>query len=228
MIAGRLLSLSTVALVGVLGIVFAAWSGFTNPDVAGQQLEAAAQNSAAAPNFTDTINESESLTGSNEAILVHEVVHYEAPDRQEAVETTRIAGIPNPYSYTRTLTQIGNSCWTTVSGPAELEPLACRTANSHPLRFDLADAWSDVTDNDGTYSLGAAATHQFLSHILSTPFGMASFEARISGSYMNWQRIAFVTSTQDGTFQIVETAELSDIGSSPSVIRPSGPATATA
>jgi hypothetical protein len=228
MVAGRLLSITTVLVLGVLGAGFAAWSGLTNPQVAGEQLQVAELNTAAASNFTITIDEVEDVVGTSEVATIHEVVHYQAPDRQSVVENTQVAGIPDAYSYKRTRTQIGDSCWTTVSGPQGLEPLACQASELSPHPLTTAETRSSVTYSNGVYSLSAAAARKFLSRSISGPIGMATFEARLAGLYLGWQRVSFNVAQANATFQIVQISQLSDVGTTPSIATPPGPPTATA
>jgi hypothetical protein len=226
MMGARSLSVLSVAFLTLLSAGSAAWSGFTNPNVAAVQLQIARENLAAASSFTAVVDVTESVFGTSEVGTVHQVVHYQAPDREFIFETGHEDLGVRSLSYTRTLTQIGDSCWTTVSTSA-VGPFACQTSTVQVLPFSAAEL-SSVTDNDGLYALSGSAAELLLKQLDPGPTGMAAFEARIAGEYISRTRVSFVFSQSNAAIGVVQTTQFSDFGSSPPIVVPPGPPTAIA
>jgi hypothetical protein len=227
-ISGRHLSVASVAVLGCLGAGFGAWSGFTNPPIAGVQLQIASQNLAAISSFTATVDETESVVGTGEVVTIREVVHHQAPDREFVMETTHVAGVEIPYSYSRTLTQIGGSCWTTVSGPRNVTPLTCSASNVRVKPLSNPQTQSSVTYNNGTYSISPNVAQKYLKASTPYPIGMVTFEARIDGEYVSWEHISFVLAVSGATIDVVQTTQFGEFGSAPPVTAPEGAPTAIA
>ena len=231
MIAGRRMSLASVAILAALGTGFASWSGFTSPEIAGVQLQIASENLAAASSFTSIIDETESVFGSSEVIIIHEMVHHRAPDRLSVVDTVHYTGAGvTHYSFTRTLTQIGDSCWTTIAGPTRpgnLKPLGCSASTLRHVSLSSAETQS-VTEHNGTYYLSSTVAEKYLSQYVPYPIGMVKIEARIEGEYISWQRISFELAASNATIDVVETTKFSDYGTTPPIPTPPGPMTANA
>jgi hypothetical protein len=226
MIAGRYLSIGSLAVMSVLGAGFAAWSGFTGPEVAGAQLEAASANTAAT-SFVEITDSTESVIGTVEVITTEDMNTSDPPDRIRLIRTGRVTGVDQDYSYRLTLTQIGNACWTTVEGPARLPAIQCEAlrVRAEPLMHALTG--SDVTDRDGIYSLSSASCERFISPLVGAPVGMCSFEATIGGSFLSWQRLSFITSVRGESVIVVQNTRLSHFGDVSPITTPPGPPTAT-
>jgi hypothetical protein len=226
MTAGRLTSIASVLAVGVLGAGFAAWSGLTGPQVAGVQLRSAAQNSAAS-SFVAIVDATESVTGTDEVITTQDTTVREAPDRATQIRSGEVTGIDNDYSFRLTLTQVGNSCWTTERPPGE-HPLECQMSRIRPMPPPLADTETGVTVEAGTYSLSPAASESIITSQISGPVGMSSIQYRISGSYLSWERVSFNVSVSGADLEILETLRFSHYGDVPPIATPPGRPTATA
>jgi hypothetical protein len=225
MIGGRYLSIASVLSVAALGAGFGAWSGLTGPQVAGAQLEAASVNTAGT-SFVAVVDVTQSVVGTIEVIRSHDVNVWQPPGRASQIETVAVTGADHDVSYSRTITRVGDSCWTTVEGPASLKPLLCTKVNVRPMTS--AETASGVTDVDGTYALDAAASQKFVSAGTSGTVGMCAVEARLSGSFITWQQISFTVALTSATVEVLETARFSHVGHAPPIATPSGPPTATA
>ncbi len=226
MTAGRYLSIGSVVAVGVLGAAFAAWSGLTGPTIAGVQLTAASENTAAS-SFMATVDATESVIGTDEVITVLDMNVREVPDRATVVREGEVTGVAQDRSYRLTLTQVGDSCWTTVEPPGT-KPLECEMSRVHVMSLPAADTTSGVTVEDGTYSLDPVACRRFISAEVSDSIGMCSVGFRISGSYISWERISFYEAISGANIQVVETIRFSHYGDVPEITTPAGPPTATA
>ena len=223
---GRYLSVGSVVAVGVLGAGFAAWSGLTGPVVAGVQLAAASENTAAS-SFMATVEATESVIGTDEVITVVDMNVRQVPDRATVVRNGEVTGVAQDRSYRLTLTQVRDSCWTTVEPPG-MEPLECGMSRVHVMDLPGADTTSGVTVEDGTYSLSPVACRRFITADVSDPIGMCSVQFRISGSYISWERISFYEAISGANIQVVETIRFSNYGDVPAITTPAGPPTATA
>jgi hypothetical protein len=229
MISGRQMSLASVVVMASLGAGFGAWSGFTNPQIAGVQLQIASENLAAVSSFTATVDETESVVGTAEVLTVREFIHHQGPDREFVMETTHVAGTQVPYAYTRTLTQIGDSCWTSVSGaPPGVKPLGCSASTVRVKPLSEPEIQSAVTYNSGTYSVSPTVAQKVLKASIGDSIGMVTFEVRIEGDYVSWEHVSFDLAISGATIDVVQTTQFGDFGSGPSVTTPIGAPTAKA
>jgi hypothetical protein len=226
MIGGRYLSIASVAAMSVLGAGFAAWSGLTGPEVAGVQLEAASANTAAT-SFVEKTDSTESVIGTVEVVTTEDTNISDPPDRIRLVRTGRVTGVDQDYSYRLTLTQVRNACWTTVEGPARLAPIQCEALRVRAEPLTNVATGSDVTYRDGIYSLSSVSCERLIDPLVGAPVGMCSFEAEISGSFLSWQRLSFITSVKGASVIVVQSTRLSHFGDVPPIATPTGPPTAT-
>jgi hypothetical protein len=230
-IAGRNLSLGSVAVLAALSASFGAWSAASGPAVAQVQLSDAAQNLAAATSFVEVANQTEGVIGTADQDQIHEVVDYQAPDRQSVTLTIRAtSSVRDSYSV-QTLTQIGSSCWTHSTG-TQVSPLPC-SGQAHQ-RFLGAlqelELSRGVTDVGGTYFLSPKDSAREIQDVSSGEFsvGMTSVEVRISGDTVSSIRLSFNTGIKGGTILIDDVISFMDVDHGPAVVAPTGPPTATA
>ncbi len=229
MIAGRTLSLGSVAVLACLSASFGAWSAVTGPAVAEVQLSDAAKNLAAATSFIEVASETEAVIGTADQEQIRQVVDYEGPDRLSVTQTIRLTTAVRDTSFVRTLTQIGSSCWAHSTGGQPLLP--CGDAAQH--RFNEAlqrlELSSGVTEDGGTYVLSprySAAEIQILSQG-QLSIGMPSVEVRISGDTISWERLSFDAGVTGGSILIDDAITFTDVDHGPAVVEPAGPPTAT-
>jgi hypothetical protein len=222
MAAGKLESILSLVVLTALAVGFGAWSGLTGPELTSVDLQVASADLASASGFLATQNITESVVGSDEVVTVQESVDWQAPDRVALTQTTRVTDESGDYTYVRTLTQIGDSCWSVVvRGPADLKPLAC-TTQSNRLKILTAAETAGAIENDGVYLLSPGGGDAYLSSRKLEAFGMVSIEMRISGDYLSWQRFAFDESVSGANVEVVEVVGFKDVGNAPPVARPSG------
>lgn len=228
MISGRNTSVASLALLACLGVGFGAWSGLTGPNVAGMQLQVAGDNVAAASSLSEASDITESVIGTPEVVTLHETRVRNAPDRVAFVETVHISGAGPAYSYTRTLTQIGDSCWTTIASARKVEPLPCEASTLRIRPLTAAETASGVTSSDGTYSLSQHVAVEYLETSVSFPIGMVTFQFRITGDYVTWEHVGFDEALDGATVIVDQTTRFADFDRAPRILEPAGPPTATA
>lgn len=231
MIAGRNLSLASVAALAALSASFGAWSAASGPAVAEVQLSDAAQNLAAATSFVEVADQTEGVIGTAVQEQIHEVVDYQAPDRQSVTMTIRLTTAVRRASAVRTLTKIGSSCWAHSTGSLG-SPLPCSgQARQHFLEALLKlQSSSGVTEIGGTYFLSPQASTNELEALSAGQFniGMASVEVRISGDTISWERLSFDAGVTGGSILIGDVISFTDVDHGPPVAQPAGSPTATA
>jgi len=230
-IAGRNLSLGSVAALAALSASFGAWSAASGPAVADVQLSDAAQNLAAATSFVEVADQTEGVIGTAVQEHIHEVVDYQAPDRQSVTLTVRLTTAVRRTNSVRTLTQIGSSCWTHSTGSPG-SPLPCSDqARRHFLEALLKlESSSGVTDVGGTYFLSPQDSSHEIQALSAGQFniGMASAEVRISGDTISWERLSFDAGVTGGSILIDDVISFSDVDHGPPVVQPAGQPTSTA
>jgi hypothetical protein len=227
MTSGRNLSIASLAALTSLGVGFGAWSGLTGPNVAGVQLEIAGRNLAAASSLSEVIDITESVIGTPEVVTIHETVIRNAPDRIKLAEHVHVSGAGPDYSYTRTLTQIGGSCWTTVSSSQMIQQLPCEASTVRIRTLTAAETDSGVTDSGGVYSLSQKVATEYLRRSVSSPIGMVTIQVRITGEYVTWEHVAFYETVSGGTVIVDQTTQIANIDHAPRILEPAGPPTAT-
>ena len=223
--SGRDLSLGSVALVAVLSAAVGIWSGLSGPKVADVQVHQAAANLAAASSFVVNIDETVSEIGTSEQAKIDEVVHYQAPDRQWAVQTIRSSQSES----VKTITQIDASCWIHSTGPAP--PFTCQRTSLQSLLGSLRalEKPTGVTNVAGTYAFSAKDSAAIISSVSGgQAFGMPAVEVRITGAVISWEHISLDTSESGASILIDEVIRFSQVGSGPPVVAPHGPPTETA
>jgi hypothetical protein len=230
-IAGRSLSLGSVALLAALSASFGAWSAESGPAVADVQLSDAAQNLAAATSLVEVADETEGVIGTAAQAQIHEVVDYQAPDRQSVTLTIRATTpVRDTYSV-RTLIQIGPSCWTHATGTQE-SPLPC-SRQAQQQFFDALqklESSSGVTEVGGTYFLSPKDSRTEIQGLSpgELSVGMASVEVHISGETISSIRLSFNAGVKGSTILVDDAITFMDIDQGPAVVEPAGPPTATA
>ncbi|MGO9344515.1 MAG: hypothetical protein ACLP6E_18665 [Acidimicrobiales bacterium] len=231
MIAGRNLSLGSVAALAALSASFGAWSATSGPAVAEVQLSDAAQNLAAATSFVEVADLTEGVIGTADQEQIHEVVDYEAPNRVSVTQTVRVTTAVRHTSSDRTLIQIGSSCWTHLSGSPG-SPLAC-SGKTRQRFLDVLlrlESSSGVTDVSGTYFLSRQDSTTEIQTLAAGQFsiGMPSVEVRMSGDTISWERLSFDAGVTGGSILIDDVINFMDIDHGPAVLQPAGAPTATA
>jgi hypothetical protein len=231
MVPGRSLSIGSLALLTALAASFGAWSATSGPVVAEVQLRVAAENLAAATSYVEVADQTESVIGTAEQEQLHEVVDYQAPNRDSVTLTARVNTSAGQTVSTQTLTQVGPSCWTHSTG-ASGASLGCSLQGRQRSLVTLKDFEnsSGVTDHAGTYVLSPQESARVISAGSSSSItvGMATVELRISGDSISWERLSFDAGLSGASVLIEEVITFSDVGRAPAVVAPAGPPTATA
>jgi hypothetical protein len=225
MSSGRDLSLGSVALVTVLAAAVGIWSGLSGPKVADVQVHQAAANLAAASSFVVNIHQTDSEIGTDEQADFDEVVHYQAPDRQWAVQTIR----SNQSESVQTITQIGASCWIHSTGPST--PFTCQRTSFQSLLGSVRalERPTGVTNVAGTYAFSVKDSAAIISSESGgQAFGMPGVEVRITGAAISWEHISLDVTEKGASILIDEVVRFSQVGDGPPVVAPPGPPTETA
>ena len=169
------------------------------------------------------IHQTESVVGTDEQVQIGEVVHFEAPDRQWAVQTVDSA---NSHSVKR-ITQIGASCWISTTGPAT--PFPCEASSIQHLIGNIKklETVSGVTNDGGTYVLSEKDSASLLNSEASSQLsvGMAKVTVRISGDYISSEHLSLDAAEDGASILINEVLNTSDVGNGPRVVAPPGPPT---
>jgi hypothetical protein len=230
--SSRAFSLGSIALVGVLSASLGLWSAFSGPKIADVALHDAAANLAAAQSFVIELHQTESVVGTDEQVQIGEVVHFEAPDRQWAVQTVDSSNSGNSANShsVKKITQIGDSCWISTTGTAT--PFPCEVSSIQHLLGNVKklETVSGVTNDGGTYVLSKKDSASLVSSEASgqLTLGMAKVKVRISGDYVSSEQLSLDAAVDGASILINEVLNISDVGTGPRVIAPSGPPTETA
>jgi hypothetical protein len=224
--SSRALSLGSIALVGVLSASLGLWSAFSGPKIADVALHDAAANLAAASSFVIELHQTESVVGTDQQVQIGEVVHFEAPDRQWAVQTVDSASSHS----VKKITQIGASCWISTTGPAA--PFPCEVSSIQHLIGNVKklETVSGVTDDGGTYVLNEKDSASLVSSEASgqLTLGMAKVKVRIFGDFVSSEQLSLDAAVDGASILINEVLNISDVGHGPRVVAPSGRPTETA
>jgi hypothetical protein len=231
MLPGRFLSIGSLTVLTVLAASFGAWSATSAPPVAELQLRVAAENLAAASSFVEVADETESVIGTDEQEQLHEVVDFQAPNRETFALTARAITSTGQRVSTETLTQIGSLCWAHSTGGSGAS-LPCRLGDrqrSLDVLKDLENS-TGVQNRGGTYVLSPHQSARVISagDAGRLAVGMAAVEVRITGDTISWERVSFDAGVNNGSILIDEVIQLKDVGSAPRVVTPPGRPTAIA
>lgn len=209
--------------MGVLSAGLGLWSAFSGPKIADVALHDAAANLAAAPSFVIELHQTESVVGTDEQIQIGEVVHFEAPDRQWSVQTV---DSPGSHSVKR-ITQIGDSCWISTTGPAT--PFPCEATSIQHLIANIKklETVTGVTNDRGAYVLSEKDSASLVSSEASgqLSIGMPKVTVRISGDYISSEHLSLDAAVDGTSILINEVLNTSDVGNGPRVVTPLGPPT---
>jgi hypothetical protein len=225
MVSGRNISLGSVALVALLSGAVSIWSGLSGPKVSDVQVHQAAANLAAASSFVVTIDETQSVLGTDEQVQVVQVVDYVAPDRESSVQTITSGATRS----VRKIVQVGSSCWIQSTGPADALPCVSQGPERLLTPLKKLENTSDVTNVGGTYVLSPEDSAKLISSELSgVSVGQAMIKVRISGDVVSSEQVSLNASVQGATIMISEEISFSRFGNGPPVVAPAVPPTATA
>jgi hypothetical protein len=229
MIAGRNLSLGSVAVLACLSASFGAWSAVTGPAVAEVQLSDAAQNLSAATSFVEVADETEAVIGTADQEQVRLVADSEGADRLSVNETVRVTTAARDTYFVRTLTQVGSSCWAHSTGGRPLLPCGDAAQQRFHEALRKLQLSSGVTDSGGTYFLNPQDSTAEIQTLSSgqLSIGMPSVEVRIAGDTISWERVSFLAGVTGGSVLIDDVITFTDVDHGPAVVAPPGPPTAT-
>jgi hypothetical protein len=254
--SGRPVVLGTLGVMTVLTAVFGVWSIVTSPKVYDVQLQTAAKNTAATSSFdagidfTVTTDVLGSLSGGTGSLPRHQVISvtggiiYNAPDKVYVKET--LSEGPTIGRVSVTETQIGSSCWVSIStsrGPSSGSGCSSGSISGFLNFLKGMESATDVDYRSGAYYLTRSDSQTFLKTALPSLVSGANFSggfaknlslsASVSGSYINREHLTLSGSQAEpvGGISISEKVDLvltfQKVGSAPAVLRPPGPPSAT-
>jgi hypothetical protein len=241
-VRGQFSVFMVLGLLTALSAGGAVWSAVTGPNDADVQLQDAAANTVAASSMVVdaslkmflSLGAGSSGAGGSpvaENLTINETVDYQAPDRifATASEVGSLAqGVDQPTELRET--QIGSSCWEYGSPITGGGCSAGAIAQFFSIVRSLEHA-SGVTFEDGSYHLSPSASETLFNDIggsggsaSSGPTGSYSAEVQLQGGVILSEYITEGGPAGTGTKIDVR---ISEVGSAPPVVRPSGPPTAT-